>query len=122
MSVKSRAFIHEMAFVDPDARIGAGTTVWQFSVVLAGAVIGADCNLNAHTLVEGGAVIGLVTEHLNLDPLAKSALQLIGVYAHNRIRSLMRPQREKPDLLTDREQEVLRWAASGKTSWEISVI
>jgi LuxR family transcriptional regulator, quorum-sensing system regulator BjaR1 len=71
---------------------------------------------------EGGAVIGLVTEHLKLDPLAKSALQLIGVYAHNRIRSLMRPQREKPDLLTGREQEVLRWAASGKTSWEISVI
>jgi LuxR family transcriptional regulator, quorum-sensing system regulator BjaR1 len=71
---------------------------------------------------EGGAVVGLVTEHLRLDPLAKSALHLTGVYAHNRIRSLMRPQREKSDLLTEREREVLRWAANGKTSWEISVI
>ena len=32
--------------------------MWQFSVVMDGAVIGADCNLNAHTLVEGGARIG----------------------------------------------------------------
>src|SRR6185437_10030552 len=71
---------------------------------------------------EGGAVISLATEHLRLDPLAKSALQLIGVYAHNRIRSLARPQREKRHMLTVREREVLRWVAGGKTSWEISVI
>lgn len=71
---------------------------------------------------EGGAVISLATEHLHLDPHARSALQLIGVYAHNRIRSLARPQREKADLLTAREREVLRWVAGGKTSWEISVI
>jgi LuxR family quorum sensing-dependent transcriptional regulator len=71
---------------------------------------------------DGGAVISLATEHLHLDPVAKSALQLIGVYAHNRIRSLARPQREKRDLLTVREREVLRWVAGGKTSSEISVI
>src|ERR1700722_12618689 len=71
---------------------------------------------------DGGAVISLATEHLHLDPVAKSALQLIGVYAHNRIRSLARPQQEKRDLLTAREREVLRWVAGGKTSWEISVI
>ena len=40
---------------------------------------------------EGGAVISMATEQLNIDPVAKSALQLIGVYAHNRIRSLGRP-------------------------------
>jgi LuxR family transcriptional regulator, quorum-sensing system regulator BjaR1 len=71
---------------------------------------------------ECGAVISLATEHLRLDPLAKGALQLIGVYAHNRIQSLAKPPREKPDLLTAREREVLRWVAGGKTSWEISVI
>jgi len=71
---------------------------------------------------EGSAAISLATEHLNLDPLGKSALQLICVYAHNRIRSLARPQQEKRDLLTAREREVLRWVAGGKTSWEISVI
>lgn len=32
--------------------------MWQFCVVLDGATIGIDCNLNAHTLVEGGAVLG----------------------------------------------------------------
>jgi len=71
---------------------------------------------------EGGAAISLATEYLNLDPLAKNTLQLIGVYAYNRLRSLTRPERQKRSLLTAREREVLRWAAGGKTSWEISVI
>jgi acetyltransferase-like isoleucine patch superfamily enzyme len=50
--------IHERAFVHSSAKIGEGTVVWQFAVVLPDAVIGQDCNLNAHTLVEGGAFIG----------------------------------------------------------------
>lgn len=56
--IHPEAHIHPLAAVADDCSVGAGTTVWQFSVVLAGAVIGRDCNLNAHTLVEGGAVIG----------------------------------------------------------------
>ena len=70
---------------------------------------------------EGGAVISLATEYLHLDPVAKSALQLIGVFTDH-IQSLSRAQPEKRDLLTTREREVLRWVAGGKTSWEISVI
>src|SRR5260370_27920425 len=31
---------------------------------------------------EGGAVISMATEQLIIDPVAKSALQLIGAYAH----------------------------------------
>ncbi len=54
----SPATIHPLADVHPGATIGDGTRVWQFCVVMDGARIGADCNLNAHTLVEGGAVIG----------------------------------------------------------------
>ena len=50
--------IDPLAFVHPDAQVGEGTLVWQFATVLAGAKIGKDCNLNAHTLVEGGASIG----------------------------------------------------------------
>lgn len=50
--------IHSSADVHPDATIGDGTRIWQNVVVLAGAQIGRDCNLNAHTLVEGGAIIG----------------------------------------------------------------
>lgn len=51
------------AMIHPDARvasgrIGAGTQIWQFVVVLAGARIGCDCNLNAHVFVENDVVLG----------------------------------------------------------------
>jgi len=49
--------IHPLAFVE-SSEIGEGTLIWQFAVVLEGARIGRDCNLNAHTFVEGGAVLG----------------------------------------------------------------
>jgi acetyltransferase-like isoleucine patch superfamily enzyme len=52
------ARIDPLAHIAEGASIGPGTTVWQFVVVLDGAAIGADCNLSAHTLVEGGAVLG----------------------------------------------------------------
>lgn len=38
--------------------IGAGTTIWQYVVVLPNAVIGADCNINAHCFIENGVVLG----------------------------------------------------------------
>ncbi len=38
--------------------IGEGTRIWQYAVVLKGARIGANCNVCAHTLVEGGAIVG----------------------------------------------------------------
>ena len=50
--------IHPRAEVHDGASVGPGTRVWQFAVVLEGAEIGRDCNLNAHTLVEGGARLG----------------------------------------------------------------
>lgn len=56
--IAASARISPLAMVDPQADVGDETQIWQFVVVLAGAKIGAACNLNAHTLVEGGAVIG----------------------------------------------------------------
>lgn len=56
--IDDKAYIHHLASVDPDCVVGAGTRVWQFVVVTKGAIIGSDCNLNAHTLVEGGARLG----------------------------------------------------------------
>lgn len=38
--------------------IGAGTRIWQFVVVLAGARIGRDCNINAHCFIENDVVLG----------------------------------------------------------------
>lgn len=51
------SFIHPLADVG-QCEIGENTRIWQFSIVLDGASIGRDCNLNAHTLVEGDVVIG----------------------------------------------------------------
>ncbi|WP_234400230.1 acyltransferase [Shewanella marina] len=38
--------------------IGENTNIWQFSVILSGAKIGNDCNICAHTLIEGDVCIG----------------------------------------------------------------
>jgi acetyltransferase-like isoleucine patch superfamily enzyme len=39
-------------------KIGTGTTIWQFSVILEGAVIGNNCNINCHTFIENDVIIG----------------------------------------------------------------
>jgi UDP-2-acetamido-3-amino-2,3-dideoxy-glucuronate N-acetyltransferase len=39
-------------------KIGLGTSIWQWSLVLPGATIGKNCNLCAHTLVEGDVIVG----------------------------------------------------------------
>lgn len=54
---------HAASYIHPNAdvqtgNIGAGTRVWQFVVILPGAVIGADCNVCAHCLIEGDVVVG----------------------------------------------------------------
>lgn len=49
--------VHPLADVQTK-NIGEGTTIWQFSVVLEGAIIGRNCNINALTLVENDVVIG----------------------------------------------------------------
>ena len=51
------SFIHSLADVQ-STQIGKGTTIWQFSVVLTGAKIGKNCNINALTLIENDVVIG----------------------------------------------------------------
>ena len=50
-------YVHERALVETDS-IGVGTRVWAFAHVMAGAVIGADCNICDHTYIEGDVVIG----------------------------------------------------------------
>lgn len=37
--------------------IGEGTLIWQFSVVLKGARIGRDCNINCHCFVENDVIL-----------------------------------------------------------------
>lgn len=49
--------IHPSADVQSD-QIGDGTLIWQFCVVLPGAKIGRDCNINAHCFIENDVVVG----------------------------------------------------------------
>lgn len=50
-------------YIDPRAvvdtrHVGKGTRIWEFVHVLAGARIGADCNINSHVFIENDVVIG----------------------------------------------------------------
>ena len=58
MSVDPTAVVHESAYVDDGATIGAGTRVWHFCHVLPGAVIGARCSLGQNVVVMNGTRIG----------------------------------------------------------------
>jgi len=49
--------IHPQSDVQSE-RIGAGTRVWQYCVIFAGAEIGADCNICANVLIENDVVLG----------------------------------------------------------------
>lgn len=51
------AFIHPSALCETDS-VGARTRIWAFAHVMAGAVIGRDCNICDYVFIEGGAVIG----------------------------------------------------------------
>lgn len=57
MTSDSDFMIHPTADVQTEA-IGDGTRVWQFVVVLGGAVIGKDTNICSHCFVEDDVVIG----------------------------------------------------------------
>jgi acetyltransferase-like isoleucine patch superfamily enzyme len=38
--------------------IGNGSSIWQFCVVLKGAKIGSNCNINCHVFIENDVIIG----------------------------------------------------------------
>ena len=54
----SDALIHPTAEIQEDARIGSGTRIWQHCIVMAGAVIGAECKLGHNVFVETDVVVG----------------------------------------------------------------
>jgi len=49
-------FVHPQGIVETD-KIGDDTTIWAFTHVLPGAVIGKKCNLNDHVFVENDVII-----------------------------------------------------------------
>lgn len=57
MSMAESVFIHPLADV-ADCTIGERTRIWQFVVILRGARVGSDCNICAHSLIEGDVQVG----------------------------------------------------------------
>jgi len=51
-------FVHPTAVVDDGAAIGAGSRIWHFCHVMAGARIGRDCVLGQNVMVGAGVVVG----------------------------------------------------------------
>lgn len=49
--------IHQLADVQT-SRVGEGTRIWQYVVVLGGAQIGRDCNICSHCFIENDVVVG----------------------------------------------------------------
>ncbi len=50
--------IHESAYVDEGATVGAGTRIWHFCHVMPGAVIGERCNIGQNCVLMPGTKLG----------------------------------------------------------------
>jgi UDP-2-acetamido-3-amino-2,3-dideoxy-glucuronate N-acetyltransferase len=53
----THTYYHPAAIVESQL-IGAGTRVWAYAHVMAGAQVGENCNLGEHTFIESGATLG----------------------------------------------------------------
>src|SRR3989440_63466 len=58
MTAPQKSLIHESAYVDDGATIGAGTKIWHFCHIMPGAMIGARCSLGQNVVVMNGTRIG----------------------------------------------------------------
>jgi acetyltransferase-like isoleucine patch superfamily enzyme len=57
MALDPSVFVHPRGLCESDT-VGPRTRIWAFAHVLAGAVVGADCNVCDHAFVETGARVG----------------------------------------------------------------
>lgn len=70
-----------------------------------------------------GAAVSLAGERVDHGPGVRNAMLLMALYAHHRIRGLLKPPAVRAEpILTEREQEVVRWVAAGKSNWDIGAI
>jgi len=56
--INTSFFSHKHALVEPGAEIGERTKIWAFAHILAGANIGADCNICDHVFIENDVIVG----------------------------------------------------------------
>ncbi|WP_320197391.1 helix-turn-helix transcriptional regulator [Agrobacterium sp. rho-13.3] len=72
------------------------------------------------------AIVTFGAEMIELPYESRGILQLVAIYAHNRLRSLSsntKGNRQKTiAMVTAHERDVIYWCAEGKTTWEIGQI
>ena len=56
--MEDSVFVHESAYVDEGAHVGAGTRIWHFSHIQSGAHVGSNCVLGQNVNVAAGAIVG----------------------------------------------------------------
>jgi UDP-2-acetamido-3-amino-2,3-dideoxy-glucuronate N-acetyltransferase len=56
--MESGYFVHPTAVVDKGAEIGAGTKIWHFTHIMAGARIGENCIIGQNAFIGSGAILG----------------------------------------------------------------
>ena len=78
--------------------------------------------LPIHGLGDLPAAVSFGGEDLDLTPDAQASLYLIGALAYESLRRLVVGFKPIPPLLTERELEVLRWAAEGKSAVDTGAI
>ena len=85
--------------------------------------LGAGFAVPLITLEGDIAAVSLGGERMEVPPKAEGMISLISTYAMGRaiqLRAKMAPKPKEP--LTSREVECIRWAAAGKSEWEIGAI
>lgn len=56
--LEDKVFVSPLAIVEPGVKIGNGSTVWEFSKVRSGAVIGNNVTIGMNVYIGSGVVIG----------------------------------------------------------------
>ncbi len=51
-------FAHSAAVIDEGCQIGDGTKIWHFSHIMAGAILGKNCNVGQNVVVSPDVVLG----------------------------------------------------------------
>ena len=58
MSATNEFFAHHSSYIDDGCEIGAGTKIWHFTHVMAGAKIGRECTIGQNVLISPQVVVG----------------------------------------------------------------
>ena len=56
--MKDDFFVHESSYIDEGAQIGAGTKIWHFCHVQAGACMGENCSLGQNVNIGANVRMG----------------------------------------------------------------